>query len=222
MQRRRVRRLFLRGRSDAVLESPTFVAGLDVFAFDAVLDVGPVALTALTRGLIEKRFPQEQLSLKKRLIGDAPGKPLHALYFPCWKWPTPSLARGCFGRDWTIGEHLHEPGEVKNVYAAFRMTATGEEALRLPRVYHFAYRRKNALDGFWRPYSALMVKAGKAILVHENGDFQERPHAPDGFEIIAETFFGPSAVELRVACIHEFNLAVESPSTAIEPLQFVA
>lgn len=194
----------------------------DVFAFAAALDVDPVGLMALTRELIEKRFPQERLSLQKRLIGDSPLKPFHALYFPGWKWPDPSLARGYFGRDWTIREHLYEPGEVKNIYAAFRMTATGEAALRLPRVYHFAYRRKNALDGLWRPYGAVVVKVGKAILVHENGDFQERPHAPDGFEIVAETFFGPSAVEFRVGCIHKFELAVEAPSSAIEPLRFVA
>lgn len=195
----------------------------DYLAFTGTLDVDPFALLRLERDAFQAHFASERRFLQL-------GSPAASLLAPVWPilqpgphWPNQSVASRCYGRPWTVFEFAHPALDGGGYYAGVVLTDEGRSAPAAPIAYHFAYRRKGALDGMWRPYGAVVDFGGRAVLVSESGGFVEavRPEGADG-AVVVETWFGPGPAEFRVASLHAFRGTLDDGAGRTPRLRFEA
>lgn len=191
-----------------------------LFGFCALLDVDPIGIIESSREFIEQNFAKERRAWQMSDKRDTLMAPFRIMYLPGWRWPPSSLAERYYGREWCVREHLYEPGDVRNEYAALGLTPDTPLKANHPRVYHFAYKQKNAIDRLWRPYGVVIVVGDRVRLISESGDWQEISDESCSHSIDVETFFGPRACRFRIASLHPFELMITVPTTAEIAVRF--
>ena len=184
----------------------------DIFGFAGVLDVDPIAILAIDEAFIAKYFPTERprVSLNSESLGAL--APFWPVYRPGPGWPLAEIARDFYGRAWCTQEFVHDHSLVTNEYVALYLEAHHHTSSETPRAYHFAYRRRHARDGMWRPYGTVIAYADETILVSESGDCQRITREPTNEPVPVETYFGAGEAEFKVASLHAFGLEITAPS----------
>lgn len=191
----------------------------DVFGFFGALDLDPIAVLDVEKSGILKNFQKIRLAFqfgrKSQLA------PLNEMFYPGPFWPSNALAERYYGRKWSTIEFAHEPNGVRNVYALLKLRIANSVLEYLPIAIHIAYRRKAAVDKMWRPYGSIIRINNQTRLLSESGDFQEKLDQEDFRLVRAETYFGPSPVEFKLASLHSFAMPdIEAPSTAVGVVRF--
>lgn len=192
-----------------------------LYGFCALLDVDPIGIIETGRAFVEENFAKERRAFQMSDKRDTLLAPFRAVYLPSWRWPNASLVRHHFRRDWFVDNFSHEAEDVLNVYAALTFRLKVPLPDEHPRVFHFAYQQKHAIDRLWRPYGVIIAYRDRVRLIAESGNWQEA--TCDGFRdcAIVETFFGPRPTLFRVASLHAFTTQIEAPSTAQNVVRFL-
>lgn len=194
----------------------------DVLGFAALLDVDPVALLQIDDEFVRLHFGRERRLFQLGALSRSRLGVLWALYMPGASWPDSSIARSYYGRDWTRCEYIHPAEEIKNTFACFNLNPMKQDTSNAPWVAHFSYRRISARDGMWRPYGTVIRIGRNLQLISESGDTREITLSACPSQVPVETYFGPGAVEFRVASIHHFDMTVTVPSRNPQHLRFEA
>lgn len=190
-----------------------------LFDFFGALDVDPLSLVDFERSEIQKRFQQIRLAF---FTGGESAREFRAffdLYRPGPAWPHNGLSMRYFSRLWHVREFSHPTNELRNAYAAVAIDPEKSE-LAAPFVVHVAYSHGSDTLPFWRPYGAIIRRAGRDTLIHENGNYFTRGVKSKDAPVVFETFFGPEPVVFRVASLHGFEAEVEFPSMQTDVLRF--
>lgn len=193
-----------------------------LYSFASALDVDPVTLIDFNRADLRKNFGRLRRSFLLGGLNAGGFRPLYDLFHPSRTWPPRSLAQKFYGRDWTTWQFEHTADAVVNTYAALTIRGDDSVSVNWPRAFHIAYRRKQNVDGMWRPFGAVISRFGEAILAHENGDMQRitLPVRTAHF-LRFHTYFGPSPVEFRLTCLHPFKGNVDPAEDPASPLRFI-
>lgn len=193
-----------------------------LYSFCAALDVDPVTLIDFDRGDLRKSFGRLRRSFLLGGLNAGGFRPLYDLFHPSRTWPPRGLSQKYYQRDWTTHQFEHLADTVVNTYAAITVSGDDSVPANWPRAFHIAYRRKQNVDGLWRPYGAVISRFGEAILAHENGDIQRMPLGSRSNHLLRfHTYFGPSPVEFRLTCLHPFAGSVEPTEDPAWPLRFI-
>ena len=192
-----------------------------LYGFCALLDVDPIGIIESSRQFIEKNFAKERRAFQMSDRSDTILAPFRAVYLPGWRWPNSAIVKKHYGRDWCVAKITHEADEVLNVYAALSLRTAKQLSDYHPRVFHFAYQQKFAIDRLWRPYGVIIAVGDRVRLIAESGIWQEA--TADAFRqtAIVETFFGPRPTLFRIASIHEFTLDIDAPTSAEGVVRFL-
>ena len=184
----------------------------DIFGFAGVLDVDPIAILAIDEAFIDKYYPTERprVSLDSQSLSSL--APFWPVYVPGPGWPLAEIARDFYDRSWCTHEFVHDHSLVTNEYVALHLAVHHHTSPETPRAYHFAYRRRHARDGMWRPYGTVIAYADETLLISESGDFQRITREPTTELVPVETYFGAGEAEFKVASLHEFGLEITAPS----------
>lgn len=191
-----------------------------LFGFSALLDVDPISIVRTDKEFIVKNFAKERKAFQISVKNDTILAPFRIIYLPWWQWPNQKVSQAHFGRDWFVANHLYEPGEVANVYAAFLLSTRPDISATRPHVYHIAYQQKHAIDRLWRPYGVIIANGKSVRSISESGDWQEISDETGFNNTPVETFFGPRATRFKLASFHQFKLQVEAPSTRRSAVRF--
>lgn len=183
-----------------------------LYGFCALLGVDPIGIIESSRSFIETNFAKERRAFQMSDKRDTILAPFRDVYLPGWRWPNHALAKKHYGHDWCIAELEHNAKEVLNVYAAILLRTVPDLPPHHPRVFHFAYQQKNAIDRLWRPYGVIIALGDQVRLIAESGNWQEATSDEFRQTAVVETFFGPRPTLFRIASIHDFTYEVEPPS----------
>lgn len=194
----------------------------DVFGFASVLGVDPLAILKIDGQYIQKNFGRERRSFQLGLVNRTPLSPFWPIYFPSPEWPNQEIAHNFYGRPWFIQDFMHDASATPSAYAAVYLSLQNTGHTMAPKIYHFAYRRRNARDGMWRPYGTVIGYQDSVSLVSENGDYQSLSDERSNKLIVAETHFGPGSAEFRIAALHDFCVQINVPSEERVAVRFVA
>jgi hypothetical protein len=192
----------------------------DIFGFAALLDVDPIALINIDQEYIHEQFGRERRWFRLNRPKKTEMRALWSIYIADAGWPNQPLAETYYARRWCVSDFANDPAQIANVYAAVILTHTEEPGLELPRTYHFAYRRVGVSDRMWRPYGTVIAYGSEIVRITESGGYQGATRT--GPPVRVETYFGPGPVEFRVASLHDFELALEVPSTGRPCVRFDA
>jgi hypothetical protein len=192
----------------------------DLFGVCAALDVDPVSLLPLSKDFIADKFARERLRIQLNPSRLSDLAPFNAIFMPGVSWPNNEMPTCFYGRKWYAEVREHDPGVVSGVYAAFHLSAAPSDGW--PRVFHFAWRRTNALDQMWRPYGTVIRFSDEVQLVSESGYFRVVTIGCAAEPTIVETYFGAGPAVFTVASLHPFSLSVDVPSRASRAVRFQA
>jgi hypothetical protein len=176
-------------------------------AFDldpfALFDITPKAYAALCRALVRSIGTNYAYPLTRDLQWVA------SFVVPSEDWPCNDISSYYFKRPWTIRSFRHTAKHGRNFFQTLSVTAA-PRACGEPQVWHFAFRDQTPNSLLWIPYGYVERMAQKIALFH----YHARGHSvslqipPDATTFSVETWFGPGPAEFRVACLHEFKLAL--------------
>lgn len=178
-----------------------------ILALSCLLDVDPLCIFDFKRNGYFSKFTKIRkiIYLGQAQMG-AIG-PLFEFYRPSDIWPSTSLAKRFYGRDWfrkhLSNEDVWEAAGDKLVSAKFV-----ESKKNSPRAVHISYRRIKSDDRMWRYYGTVISIDESLYLYSESGDFQEMKIVEND-TISFRTFFGARPVEFCVASLHNFELSLE-------------
>ncbi|MFO6430252.1 hypothetical protein ACLBKT_09205 [Erythrobacter sp. W302b] len=190
------------------------------FAFFGALDADPIALIDFERSGFARHFGRFRQAIMLAGLNVGGFRSLTHLMRPAQHWPDNQLTELYYGKEWSAHEFEHDAQSVINSYVTFRIGGTQEEQRAWPRAYHIAYRRKSNADGLWRPFGSIIARQSELILVHENGAVQTAKPKTSDTPIEFRTFFGPSAAEFRIACLHPFDASLDLIDDPDVPLVF--
>ena len=201
-----------------------------IFGFAAVLGVDPLALFDLDSPKFQNLLKLEWFFFLANMGSKGKLSAIWPLVRPAVHWPNSLISNDFYGCRWTTVEFSHAADSVCNVYAQLRITGDPHEHEETAhRIYYFAYQRRGARDGLWRPYGIVRKRGREAICLGHNGDMWEdaqgnptRIRVDNGGVLDVETFFGPGPCQFKVACLHPFALEVIAPSKAQTALRFSA
>jgi len=191
-----------------------------IFGFCSLLNVDPIGIMQSDQEFIEKNFAKERDAFQMSDKRDTLLAPFRIMYLPGWSWPNKKLAERHFNRPWHVWEYTHEADAVKSVYAALSFSTKHRFPNHHPRVFHFAYQQKNAIDRLWRPYGVIIATGEKVRLISESGIWREEADTSFVRQPVAETFFGPRATKFRIASLHDFSVTVEAPTKQKQVVRF--
>ena len=198
-----------------------FPAKSDIlFGFCSLLDVDPVGIIQSDKDFIEKHFATERIGIQLHKKDTTPLAAFRSMYLLNPWWPNKKLAALHQRKAWHIENFLHEPGDINCEYVALQLKQNEASSSLIPRVYHFAYKQKLAIDQLWRPYGAIIAQEDKVRLIAESGDWQELPLMGATDEACVETFFGPRATRFRIVSLHPFSMKIEAPSENSDYVRF--
>lgn len=192
-----------------------------IYGFSALFDVDPIGIIETSRAFIEENFAKERRAFQFLDKRDTILAPFRVMYLPGWRWPDSSMACQHYGRDWCAKDFAHEADDVLNVYAAIYLENSDQWPDDHPRVFHFAYQQKNAIDQLWRPYGVIIATRNRVRLIAESGNWQEATSDEFQKTAVVETFFGPRPTLFRVASIHDFIIQVEAPTKVNGVVKFL-
>ncbi|MBP6379097.1 MAG: hypothetical protein KA312_01635 [Sphingorhabdus sp.] len=191
-------------------------------AFCGALDVDPVSLVNFDHPDFRKNFGRLRRSFLLGGLTAGGYRPLYEVFHPSRTWPPNGLSRRFHGRDWTAFRFEHAAETVSNCYAAINIKGDDSVPREWPRAFHIAYRRKQNVDGLWRPYGSVVSRFGEAILIHENGNMQRMTLADEPTHSLSfHTYFGPSPVEFTVTSLHPFAGSISIGENPDSSLYFV-
>ncbi|MFN3313306.1 MAG: hypothetical protein ACK46Q_07550 [Hyphomonas sp.] len=192
----------------------------DLYGICGALDIDPVSLLPLNEDFIASQFAKERLRIQINPSRRTDLAPFDPIFMPGVHWPSDEVSNYFYGRKWSVDVREHDPRLVSGVYAAFNLHAYPEQVS--PLVFHFAWRRTNALDQMWRPYGTVVRNSNEILLVSESGDFQRVAVQAAADPTTVETFFGAGPAMIKVASLHSFSLSVDVPSRASQAVRFQA
>jgi hypothetical protein len=190
-----------------------------VFDFFAVLGVDPISIIDIERNGLPENFGRLRLSFLFGGLAAGAFRSLFELYRPGPAWPDSSIAQDFFERGWSVRDFTHSATEVCNRYAAIHVNP--DVASSRPAAWHIAYRRLQNADGMWRPYGSIITRNNMRILIHENGNMQRETVSAQAPGLRFQTFFGPSAIEFRLAALEPFSIAIQYPDDQEGLLRFI-
>jgi hypothetical protein len=194
----------------------------DIFGLFGLLNVDPVACLNLESDDFRNQFVKERYFFLLNSIKHSRLAPLWSLIQANAHWPDQSISYDFFNRAWFAHEFTHTASAVRNAFVDIKLSTRERKSdMPVPFVYHFAYRKRYAADGLWRPFGCVIHYNTKAILISENGEVKSMNCAPAD-QLIVQTFFGPGPAEFKVASLHEFKLTVTAPAEEERLLQFSA
>jgi hypothetical protein len=182
----------------------------------AALDVDPFALLAVPSGEMREAI-DELLELVQRDSLPAPLSFANGFFGRQKTWPPADFAAQHYGREWETREFAHDPAARKNFYQTIEIVGTGDGLARRAQVFHFAYRQQHLFAARWLQYGSVIRFGRMALLRHINGHAEERRLLSSDVPAVVETWFGPAAVDFRVASLHPFTLAVPAASPSDQP-----
>ena len=192
-----------------------------IYGFCALLDVDPIGIIESSRAFIEKNFAKERRAFQMSDKEDTILAPFRVVYLPGWRWPNMAIAKRRYAREWCVANFVHQADDITNVYAALSLRTVAELPEYHPRVFHFAYQQKHAIDRLWRPYGVIIGIGDRVRLIAESGNWQEASSAEFRQTAIVETFFGPRPTLFRIASIHDFTYEIEAPTSAEGVVRFL-
>jgi hypothetical protein len=181
-----------------------------------VLDVDPFALLDVPKEEMSKAT-DELLELGLRESLPAPLSFASGFFGRQREWPPPAFAAHYFCREWGIREFVHDPAVRASFYQTIELRGQGCGVEKRAQVFHFAYRQKHLFAARWLQYGFVVRWDCSALLWHINGHREERRLRSQDEPAVVETWFGPAAVDFRVASLHPFALAVPAVVRPAEP-----
>jgi hypothetical protein len=181
----------------------------------AALDVDPFALLTVPKEEMREAI-DELLELVQRVSLPAPLSFAKGFFGRQRDWPPRVFATQHYGREWQTREFVHDPAVARNFYQSIELRGSGAGPGRV-QVFHFAYRQKHLFAERWLQYGSVVRSDGAALLWHINGHREERRLRTLDEPAVAETWFGPAAVDFRVSSLHPFALAVPAASPPDQP-----
>lgn len=202
----------------------------EILGFSAALGIDPLVIFDLESPAFQKMLGLEWIFYAANMESRGRTSAIWPLIRPSAHWPNISISHDYYSRSWTVFEFCHTADPLCNVYAQIRLSpGVDEDHINSHRIYYFAYRRKGARDGLWRPYGMVRKRGLDAICLGHNGDMMAlengQPKVVRVDEMGAvdvETFFGPGPCEFKVACLDPFELDLIVPSRAKVCLRFSA
>lgn len=132
-------------------------------------------------------------------------------------WPPKSIAAEYFSRPWRQEDFAHNPEEKANYYAGVEISCSDKRKSGLPQVFHFAYCQPHAYARRWIAYGYIIKRSNKVELVNITGDMQSHKTPIKTQSIMAETWFGQSPVNFRIASLHDFSVCVHRDAKQRSP-----
>lgn len=123
-------------------------------------------------------------------------------------WPPKSIAAEYFKRQWRQEDFEHNPEEKANYYAGIEISCSNKSESSLPQVFHFAYCQPDAYAERWIEYGYIIKRDDQVALVNITGNMQNYQIPEFSRTVMAETWFGQSPVNFRIASLHDFSICV--------------
>lgn len=201
-----------------------------IFGFAAALGVDPLVLVDIENPGFQHLLKLEWFFFLSNMESKGKLSAVWPLVRPAVHWPNSLISNDFYNCHWTTVEFSHSAAHVRSIYAQLRISGDPDEREETAhRIYYFAYQRRGARDGLWRPYGIVRKRGREAICLGHNGDMWEDDHGrptrikvDNGGALDVETFFGPGPCDFKVACLHPFSLEVIAPSKATTALRFSA
>lgn len=181
----------------------------NILALSGLLDVDPLCIFDFKRNGYFSSFTKIRKIIYLGQDGMGSIGPLFELYRPSDTWPSTSLARKYYGRDWHRVMFSNSDVWQNTEYHTIKASFT-EDAGKSPRAVHIAYRRLKSSDQMWRYYGTVLNIDDNTYLYTEGGDFDEMK-SDSRSVILFRTYFGARPVEFCVSSLHQFELTT-SPS----------
>jgi hypothetical protein len=202
----------------------------EIFGFSAALGIDPVVLFDLESAAFQKMLRLEWIFFGANMEKRSRISAIWPMIRPSPHWPNLSICHDYYSRTWSVSEFSHPAHDLCNVYAQVRLRPEdSQDQINSHRAYYFAYRRKGARDGLWRPYGIVRKRGLEAICFGHNGDMMSLEDGEPSVVIVEEcssvdieTFFGPGPCEFKVACLDPFELRLIVPSRGTRCLRFSA
>lgn len=177
-----------------------------ILALSCLLDVDPLCIFDFEKNGYFSKFTKIRkiIYLGQAQMG-AIG-PLFELYRPSDIWPSTSLSKKFYRRDW-FRDYLSNKDVWETAGDKLVSVKFVENREAYPRAVHISYRRIKSDDKMWRYYGTVISLDESLFLYSEGGDFQEMKITDDD-TISFRTFFGARPVEFCVASLHNFELTL--------------
>lgn len=191
-------------------------SGATLMGLAAVLDVDAFALLDVPKEETRKAI-DELMDRVQRGSFPAPLSFVKGFFGRQREWPPQAFAAQHYGRAWEIREFVHDPAVAMNFYQTIALSGEGDGLDRKAQVFHFAFRQEHLFAARWLQYGSVIRFDRTALLWHINGHREERRLRSPDESAVVETWFGPAAVDFRVASLHPFALAVPAASPPDQP-----
>lgn len=202
----------------------------EIFGFSAALGIDPLVILDIENPAFQKLLKLEWVFFLSNMSSRGRMSAIWPLIRPSAHWPSLAISHDYYSRAWTTVEFSHAAETLCNVYASIRLHLPPDDDPKTShRIYYFAYRRKGARDGLWRPYGIVRKRGFETICMGHNGDVMELPdgrpktvRTDENGSVGVETFFGPGPADFRIACIDPFTADLVVPSQGGDCLRFRA